>query len=137
MGLVEALDGLQDELSQPDVTLTFTHENVPSTLPPDLTLCLFRIAQEALQNALKHSKARNVSVDLRGVSDGIVLTIVDDGVGFEVDACMGQRARVDQRPGASRGDWRNIRDSLQSWRRDRLEVSVPLSILRTTRKRLR
>ena len=85
LGLVEALDGLQGEMSRPDVTITFTHENVPPTLAPDLTLCLFRIAQEALQNALKHSKAHNVSVDLRGVSDGIALTIVDDGVGFDVD----------------------------------------------------
>ena len=66
LGLVEALNGLQRELSSPEVTLTFTHEGVPPTLPPDLTLCLFRIVQEALQNARKHSDARNVSVDLTG-----------------------------------------------------------------------
>jgi signal transduction histidine kinase len=90
MGLVEALDGLHSELSQPGVTLTFTHENVPPTLPPDLTLCLFRIAQEALQNALKYSKAHKVSVDVRAGSDGITLTIVDDGVGFDVDAMWGR-----------------------------------------------
>ena len=53
-------------------------------------MCLFRIAQEALQNALKYSKAHKVSVDLRGVSDGIALTIVDDGVGFDVDAVWGR-----------------------------------------------
>ncbi len=95
LGLVEALEGLKSELSQPGVTITFTHESVPTPLPPDLTLSLYRIVQEGLQNALKHGKARNVSVDLTGVSDGIALTIVDDGVGFDVDARMGQRARAD------------------------------------------
>jgi signal transduction histidine kinase len=86
LGLVEALNELKKEVSYPGVTITFTHEGVPSTLPPDLTLCLFRIVQEALQNAFKHGEARNVSVDLTGVPDAVALTIVDDGVGFEVDA---------------------------------------------------
>ena len=57
IGLVAALHGLQRELSQSDLAITFTHDNVPPTLPPDLTLCLFRVAQEALQNALKYSRA--------------------------------------------------------------------------------
>jgi len=86
IGLVGALDGLRAEMARSDVTIAFTHENVPSTLPPALTLCLFRIVQEALQNALKHSQARSVSVDLSGASGGIELAIVDDGVGFDVDA---------------------------------------------------
>ena len=45
--------------------------------------------QEALQNALKYSRARTVTVDLRGESDVLVLTISDDGVGFNVDAAGG------------------------------------------------
>jgi signal transduction histidine kinase len=53
-------------------------------------LCLFRIAQEALQNALKYSGARHVSVDLRGSSEGLSLTLGDDGVGFDVDAEWGK-----------------------------------------------
>jgi len=90
LGLVGALDGLRREMAQPGVSITFTHENIPPTLPSDLTLCLFRIAQEALQNACKHSRARNVSVDLRVLPEGIALTIVDDGVGFDVDAEWGR-----------------------------------------------
>jgi len=86
LGLVEAVNGLTRELSHPGATITFVHQGVPPTLAPELTLCLFRIVQEALQNALKHGKARHVSVDLTGASDGIDLTIVDDGVGFDVDA---------------------------------------------------
>ena len=90
IGLVAALQGLQRELSQSDIAITFTHDNVPPTLPPDLTLCLFRIVQEALQNALKYSEARHVSVHLSGGPDGLALTIVDDGVGFDVDAAWGK-----------------------------------------------
>jgi signal transduction histidine kinase len=90
IGLVAALQGLQRELSSSDITMTFTQENVPPTLPPDLTLCLFRIAQEALQNVLKHGKARTVNVRLQGDADAVRLTITDDGVGFEVVPALGK-----------------------------------------------
>ena len=90
IGLVSALHGLQRELSRSDLAITFTHQTVPSTIPPDLTLCLFRIAQEALQNALKYSGAHLVSVHLSGSPDGLALTIVDDGVGFDVNAAWGK-----------------------------------------------
>ena len=55
-----------------------------------MTLCLFRVAQEALQNALKYSHARHVTVHLKGTPDGIALTISDDGAGFNVDAVWGK-----------------------------------------------
>jgi signal transduction histidine kinase len=90
IGLVAAIHGLQRELSQTNIDITFTHDNVPPTLPPDLTLCLFRISQEALQNAVKYSQARHVSVCLHGVPEGLALTIVDDGVGFDVDTAWGK-----------------------------------------------
>jgi signal transduction histidine kinase len=90
IGLVSALHGLRHELSQSGITITFTHENVPKILPPDLTLCLFRIVQESVQNATKHSGATEVSVHLIGDHHGIVLTIADDGSGFNVDAVWGK-----------------------------------------------
>ncbi len=89
MGLVPALSGLQRELSTEDTAVTFSHENVPAALSHDLALCLFRIAQEALQNAVRHGRAKSVSVCLRGTLDGLVLTIDDDGVGFDVEAARG------------------------------------------------
>ena len=133
LGLVDALDGLKRELSHPEVTITFTHEGVPPTLPPDLTLCLFRIVQEALHNALKHSKARNVSVDLTGVSDGIALTIVDDGVGFDVDAAWRKGLgliSVQERVEAIGGTF-GLRSSPGAG--TRLEVSVPVSVSHDTK----
>ena len=88
-GLVAALQTLQRELSQSGPTITFTYDRVPANLPLDLTLSLFRVVQEALQNALKHSRARTVAVDLRGGAKGLALTIADDGEGFDVDAEWG------------------------------------------------
>jgi signal transduction histidine kinase len=90
IGLVAALRDLQHEMSQLGLPITFTHESVPLPLPLELTLCLFRVVQEALQNAYKYSHARAVSVDLRGGPDGLTLTIADNGVGFDVDAAWGK-----------------------------------------------
>ena len=86
LGLVAALEHLCVELSRAGFTITFTHDLVPATLPPDVMLCLFRIVQEALQNAIKHSQAKNVSVHVGSNGDGLTVTIVDNGVGFDVEA---------------------------------------------------
>ena len=88
IGLVSALEGLCTELSRAGVTIAYTYDNVPSA-PPDVMLCLFRVAQEALQNALKYSRATELAVDIRGTSNGLALTISDNGVGFDVEAAWG------------------------------------------------
>jgi signal transduction histidine kinase len=90
IGLVAALQALRLELSQSGIAIAFTHDNVPSTLSADVTLCLFRVVQEALQNAIKYSKAREVSVHLAGSPLGLTLSVVDDGAGFDVDAVWGK-----------------------------------------------
>ena len=90
IGLVPAINGLRGELAQSGIAVTVTHDGVPPVLPPDVTLCLFRIVQEALQNALKHGRARKVSVDLRASTGALVLTVVDDGAGFDVNAAWGR-----------------------------------------------
>lgn len=89
IGLVAALKGLQAEMSH-SVPISFTHENVPASLPAELTVCLFRVAQEALNNALKYSGAVHVSVTLTGQSDSVALSILDDGAGFDVAAAWGK-----------------------------------------------
>lgn len=54
-------------------------------LPPDLSITLYRIAQEALTNIIRHSEAHNARIELEFPPDGVQLHIVDDGKGFEVD----------------------------------------------------
>jgi signal transduction histidine kinase len=90
VGLVPALSSLQSELSQADFTITFVHEGVPDRLAPDLSLCVFRVVQEAVQNTIKHSGAHSVSVELRGGPDALALTVADDGVGFDATGDWGK-----------------------------------------------
>ena len=87
LGVVAAMRGFCGELSgQKNVEIDFRDENVPGNVPPDVSLCLFRVLQEALHNAVRHSRGRHLHVDLRGTGDAVHLTIRDEGVGFDVDA---------------------------------------------------
>ena len=51
---------------QQKVEIDFTHEGMPSSVPKEISLCLFRILQEALQNAVKYSGVRHFTVKLEG-----------------------------------------------------------------------
>jgi len=66
--------------------IDFKTHDLPSPLSPDISLCLFRVLQEALQNSAKHSGARHVEVQLWGTSDEIHLMVNDSGVGFDSEA---------------------------------------------------
>ena len=61
-------------------------------LSPECATQVLRIAQEALQNALRHAGAKRIAVRLRGDDTGLVLEIEDDGLGFDPDA-PGLRSR--------------------------------------------
>ena len=87
LGVVAAMRGFCGELSgQKNVEIDFRNENVPGNVPRDLSLCLFRVLQEALHNGVRHSRARHFNVHLRGTGDAVHLSIRDEGVGFDVDA---------------------------------------------------
>jgi PAS domain S-box-containing protein len=84
LGLVAAVSGLCKELSQShDLRIEFLHHNVPEGIVADTALCLYRIAQEALRNVIKHSGAQSADVELSGDADAICLRIADDGTGFD------------------------------------------------------
>lgn len=55
---------------------------------PEAELALYRIVQEAITNALRHSSARRIQVRLEWCDGAVVATVTDDGVGFDVDAVM-------------------------------------------------
>ena len=83
LGLSAAIKSLCEQLNAAGTIRVYLHQqNVPSTLPKDVTLCCFRIAQEALRNAVKHSRATHVRVILKKVDNTLVLTVADDGCGF-------------------------------------------------------
>jgi signal transduction histidine kinase len=62
---------------------------IPEPLPPDVSLCLYRVAQEALQNVVRHSGASRATVTLAGTKDTLALTIADEGAGFDAGALVG------------------------------------------------
>src|SRR5690349_4210393 len=69
--------------------VTFTSRHMPPSIPGDRALCLYRIAQEALRNVIRHSDARHARVELSGSEGGVSLRIADDGSGFDLDAVDG------------------------------------------------
>ncbi|HET6574373.1 MAG TPA: ATP-binding protein [Fimbriiglobus sp.] len=90
LGLVAALGGLCRELTQShSLEVRFTHHPGPGVIAPDAVLCLYRIAQEALQNVVKHSRSLHAAVELSGTADVIRLRVSDDGVGFEPGTVSG------------------------------------------------
>ena len=90
LGLVAALRGFCREFSdQHHVEVTFSHEPMPDSLPQEISLCLFRVVQAALVNALKHSGVKSFDVHLRSSSGRVHLSVHDGGVGFDVEKVLG------------------------------------------------
>ena len=84
LGLVSAVASVCVDISaQHRLAVEFRHDRVPVRLPPDVSLCLFRIVQEGLQNVAQHSEAQRASVYLSGAMGGLELTITDSGIGFD------------------------------------------------------
>src|SRR5205814_5678341 len=127
IGLVAALDELQRDFSQPHLSIAFSDRDVPTGMDHDIALCLFRLVQEILQNAVKHSDAGHVWIELVGGPPGVTLTIIDDGKGFDLD-CVGSdglglitmRERVE-----SVGGTLNILSTPGSGTRVRIVVPLP------------
>jgi signal transduction histidine kinase len=92
LGIVAAANGFCQEFSeQQKVEIDFTHVDIPPAVPEEVSLCLFRVLQEAMQNAVKHSGARHFEVELRGAPDGIHLNMRDSGVGFDPESVVNNR----------------------------------------------
>ncbi len=89
-GLIAALENrLLAVEGRAGVETVFVHSRV-DRLPREVEEEIYSFARESLNNILKHAHASRVSMALRGVSGGVILDIVDDGVGFVVDE--GKRA---------------------------------------------
>jgi PAS domain S-box-containing protein len=90
LGIASAAAGLCRELSeQHHVEIDFSHSGVPENLSKDIALCLFRVLQEALNNAVRHSGVRHFRVMLRGTPAEIRLEVIDAGRGFDPKAVIG------------------------------------------------
>lgn len=87
LGLVPALNSFCRELARSrDVKIYLTHDDGDVSLTPEKTLCVFRIAQEALQNAAKHSGASEIRIRLAKTDHSVDLEVSDRGCGFDVNS---------------------------------------------------
>ena len=92
LGIAGAMRGFCREFGeQQKVEIDFQTHDLPSAVPPDTSLCLYRVLQEALHNAAKHSGVRHFEVRLWGTSDEIHLTIRDSGAGFDRETAKESR----------------------------------------------
>jgi len=72
-------------VSRSNLTLNLSvPEQIPA-LSPDVEQCLYRIAQEAIENVVYHANAQNLTVKLAFDGDGVLLLVQDDGTGFRMD----------------------------------------------------
>lgn len=84
LGLASAVQSFCRELSeQRKVRIEFKQSDIATRIPKEISLCLFRVLQEALQNAVKHSAAQDITVELHGTKEGINLRVSDSGIGFD------------------------------------------------------
>jgi PAS domain S-box-containing protein len=90
LGLKAAVTGFCRELSQREsLKIQLRVENLPETLSHEISLCLFRVLQEAIHNALKYSGMGECDVSLTGTSTEIQLIVHDSGAGFDPNSVNG------------------------------------------------
>ena len=84
LGLASALRAECERLErQSRVAISLKLDPLPEVVGKDAALCLFRVAQEALNNVVRHAGARTAAVTVRQMDGGVLLAVRDDGVGFD------------------------------------------------------
>lgn len=84
LGIARAMRGFCREFAhRHEVNVNFSGEDLATQVPPEISVCLFRVLQEALQNAVEHSGVRSFEVELFGTSEVVHLAVHDLGTGFD------------------------------------------------------
>lgn len=132
-GLTESIRSMVKDLSKAGLlNIEHTIENIDGYVPAECEINVYRIVQEALNNAVKHANAASVSVEIRRTGDAVTITIEDDGAGFDVSSLnssnekrggmglsgMMERARIS-------GGWFDIKSSPGNG--TRITIRFPIS----------
>ncbi len=129
LGLVPGIGALCKEFNDwYGIEIDFSSEDIPKGIRSDVALCLFRIVQEALQNLKKHSGVVKAEVRLRRIGNKIVVSIRDEGKGFD--------ARVNGEPGLGLRSMRErarlaggyLKINSVPGKGTRIEATVPLQL---------
>lgn len=89
LGLKPALRFLADNVARRTRMTIAVGGDDPGRLPPVLEITLYRIAQEALNNVIKHARASSASIEVHASQDRIWCTVRDNGVGFPANRVRG------------------------------------------------
>jgi PAS domain S-box-containing protein len=107
VGLADSVRRVCTDLSRAyRIAIHLEIAGVPQVLTSDVALCLYRIVQEALHNVVQHSRAANATVRLEADDGEVVLTVVDDGRGFDpsVEDAMNGVGLISMRERARQAD---------------------------------
>jgi len=91
LGLVPALRSLLDQQGRrASVGVHLSAKNIPENLDPEIQTTCFRVAQEAITNAVRHANATRIAVDLSCENGNMRLQVRDNGRGFDADSAQAQ-----------------------------------------------
>ena len=130
LGLAAAIKSLCAELNESEkLKVEFYQTGFPAAVDKEITLCVFRIAQESLRNCVKHSQAESVRVVLTRTRNAIRLLVSDNGCGFNTNSDSMERGlgfiSMKERLHLVGG---KINVYSKPLRGTRIEVSVPLKL---------
>jgi len=92
LGIVGGMKSWCNEFAvRQGMEVEFKSSGLPDSLPSEISLCLFRVLQEALHNAAKHSGQKRIEVEIQEEHGEIQLSVSDSGKGFDVAAAMQDR----------------------------------------------
>jgi signal transduction histidine kinase len=90
LGLIPALEWQAREVSRRSgIKVTVTADDVPDSLSDDMRTCIYRVTQEALNNMSRHSGAKSAVVTVRQEGSSLLLSVEDDGTGFDSEKTRG------------------------------------------------
>ncbi len=90
LGLAAAIQWQAREVSRrTGLAVKVAAGTVSENLPEEVSICLYRITQEALQNVARHAQAKTVQIELKQNPDRLALSVQDDGIGFEAAKVRG------------------------------------------------
>lgn len=127
LGLVVAAESFCREVTrQSGMQVEFILDDMPK-LHPEIALCLYRILQESLQNAVRHSGAAKARIELRREHDVIRMIVSDNGKGFDVGAANGGLGLVSMQERAIQVHGTLSLESAKG-AGTRIEIQVPVSV---------
>ncbi len=127
LGVVTAIRRLCHDVGrEKSVDIHFIAEGLPERLPAPISLCLYRVTQEALQNVVRHSAASKGIVKMKAGDGRLLLSIVDDGVGFAVERQAANGLGLTSMRERIRSLGGTLEIASERMKGTRIDVSVPL-----------